>query len=160
MRISEKLMPIKPHLKQNVNTILILRIGKKNSKLLGYKKLQKHQQTCHQPQQSSWHKKKITSVIQIVSIQQQIVWYQNNDENKLEHSRKQHGSRELKWKDKNKAMHHLQLLKGKASPSPRLHVVLESLALHNGAKMASSRAWEYLHSLLLTSCIHNIAGLK
>jgi hypothetical protein len=65
---------------------------------------------------------------------------------------------ELKWKGKNKAMHHLKLLKGKASPSPWLHVVLESLALHNGAKRTNSWAWEYLHSLLLTSCIQNIAG--
>jgi hypothetical protein len=30
MRINRKLMPIKPHLKQNVNTMLILGIGKEN----------------------------------------------------------------------------------------------------------------------------------
>jgi hypothetical protein len=47
--------------------------------------------------------------------------------------------------------HHLQLLKGKASPSPCLHVVLQSLALHDGAKRARGRAREDLHSLLLTS---------
>jgi hypothetical protein len=53
------------------------------------------------------------------------------------------------------SMYHLKLLQGKALPGPRLHVVLQSLALHNGAKGASSWAWEDLNSLLLTSCTQN-----
>lgn len=37
---------------------------------------------------------------------------------------------------------HLKLLKGKASASPGLHVVLASLALHDGAKRSRGRAGE------------------
>jgi hypothetical protein len=45
----------------------------------------------------------------------------------------------------------LELLKREAPPSTRLHVVLESLALHNWAKRAGSWTWEDLHCLLLSS---------
>jgi hypothetical protein len=47
---------------------------------------------------------------------------------------------------------HLELLAGKSPANPELHVVLESLALHNGAKRFKCSAWEDLHNLLLVSC--------
>ena len=56
--------------------------------------------------------------------------------------------------------HHLKLLKGKASASPRLNVVLAGLALHDGAKRSRGRAGEDLHSLLLASCIQKRTECK
>jgi hypothetical protein len=61
-----------------------------------------------------------------------------------------------KGKGNEETNYHLELLKSKPPASPGLHVVLESLALHNGAKRSRCWAWEDLHSLLLASCSQNM----
>ena len=96
MRINEKLKPIKPHLKQNVNTILILRIGKEKSKLLDYKNMQTSADlpSCKREHINlSWAVDTKNNKCHTNCIHTAAIILISEQWNKLGHLKKEHGSR-------------------------------------------------------------------